>query len=62
MVDSTCAPGQMHCTIEWDGEESSLSAVIVKDLMSSNGTYVRVYLSISTLVAHSALDKWQEDS
>ena len=46
MVDSTCAPGQMHCTIEWDGEESSLSAVIVKDLMSSNGTYVSVYLPI----------------
>ncbi|KAI0794699.1 kinase-like domain-containing protein [Fomes fomentarius] len=31
---------QRHCIIEWDGEETSTSAVIVKDLDSSNGTYV----------------------
>ena len=34
--------GQTHCRIEWDGVESALSAVIVKDLNSSNGTYVSI--------------------
>ncbi|KAI1786986.1 Pkinase-domain-containing protein [Ganoderma leucocontextum] len=29
-----------HCTIEWDGEEATSSAIIVTDLGSSNGTFV----------------------
>ncbi|KAM5541348.1 hypothetical protein V8D89_004902 [Ganoderma adspersum] len=29
-----------HCTIEWDGEEATSSAVIVTDLNSSNGTFI----------------------
>ncbi|KAI0701142.1 Pkinase-domain-containing protein [Cerioporus squamosus] len=30
-----------HCVIEWDGEETSTSAVLVRDLNSLNGTYIR---------------------
>ncbi|PIL30297.1 transporter [Ganoderma sinense ZZ0214-1] len=29
-----------HCTIEWDGEETASSSVIVTDLDSSNGTFI----------------------
>ncbi|RDX51406.1 kinase-like protein [Lentinus brumalis] len=32
---------QVHCVFEWDGEETSTSAILIRDLNSSNGTYIR---------------------
>ena len=46
--------GSRHCEIIWDGVESSRSAVIVKDLGSRNGTYVRcVPLTTLSWVTHA---------
>ena len=42
--------GTKHCTIEWDGDETSKSAVILTDT-STNGTFVSLALIHGVRVA-----------